>query len=118
MNMSDIIYGLNIKKEITPIKVRDAIKKCFLAAHRDILDSLKEYDLLKSEKEFRAMKDLDVTLLIKKFFEDSGGDYDAPTKESLKKVVDMLSDYACKFRKPEIVKKHKELIMKAVNCLK
>ena len=38
--------------------VRDAIIGCFLAAHKEVLDLMKEYGTFKSEEEFKKMKSL------------------------------------------------------------
>ncbi len=34
----NIIYGVDISKEVTPVMVRDAIIDCFTKAHSDVLE--------------------------------------------------------------------------------
>ena len=112
-----IIYGVDISKKVTPVMVRDAIIRCFLAAHKEVLEMMKEYYAFGSQKEFKEMKKLEVELLIKKYFAETGGNFDNPTKEEIIKVLDKLAEYAKNFRSPEVIKKHYGEIMRLVNKL-
>ena len=111
------IYGVDISKTITPVMVRDAIIGCFLAAHKEVLDLMKEYGTFKSEEEFKKMKSLNVEYLIRGIFSDIKADFNNPTKEDLVKVIARLADIAKNFRNPEIVKKHYGEIMTLIDKL-
>ncbi|MBT4647922.1 hypothetical protein HN827_10110 [archaeon] len=115
--MDNCIYGVDLSKEVTPIMVRDAIINCFLNAHSEILDEMKEFGDFESEKEFEKMKLFDIKSLIEKYFEEVNGDFDNPTKESLLEVIGKLQEFAKNFRKPKIVNKHSGEIMKLIKKL-
>lgn len=115
--MGEKIYGVDLDGEVTPVMVRDAIIECFLGAHGEILDDMKETGDFKSEEEFEEMKKVDIKLLVKKSFGDVGGDYDNPTKEDIIGVCGKLAEFAANFRKPEIIEKHRGEIMRLVEKL-
>lgn len=110
-------YGVDLTKEITPIMVRDAIIGCFVKAHSDILEMMKECHDFKSKEEFEEMKQIDVKLLVKSKFEEVGADFDNPSKKDLIAVIGKLADFARNFRKPEIIKKHYDQIMQLIDRL-
>ena len=116
--MDSCVYGVDITKKVTPLMVRNAITSCFLNAHSEVLDEMKEFGEFESEEEFEKMKLFDVSGLIKKFFEDVNGDYENPTKESILKVLKKLQEFAKNFRKTKIVNEHTKQIMVLVNKLK
>ena len=109
------IYGVDPDKKVTPVMVRDAIIRCFVLAHRDVLEKMKEYGDVGSKQEFEKTKKLDVEILIKKMFSEVGGDFDNPTRESIVKVCDKLAEFSKSFRRPEIIKRHYGEIMKLIN---
>jgi hypothetical protein len=115
--MKKCIYGVDITKEVTPTLVRDAIIQCFLKAHAQILEEMKEYGEFESEEEFERMKVFDVKLIVQKFFEDTGGSFENPTKNSIMKVMEKLQEFASNFRKPKIIKEHTKEIMTLINKL-
>jgi len=115
--MADLIYGIDPAKPVTPVMVRDAIVDCFIQAHKENLEEMKEYHEFKSEEEFEEMKKIDVELLIKSKFEAVGADFNNPTKESIIGVMDKLAELSINFRKPEIIKKHYGEIMDLVHRL-
>ena len=110
-------YCVDLSKKITPLIVRDAIIECFLIAHSEILEMMKEYHEFKTEKDFEEMKQIDIKLLVKSKFEEIGANFDNPTKENLLEVIDKLAEFATNFRKPEVIKKHYEEINKLINKL-
>ena len=111
----DIIYGVDLSKKVTPIMVRDAIIRCFVKAHSDVLDDMREYGEFKTEEEFEKMKNLQVKYLIETMFEDIGGDFNNPTKEQLSKIVIKLKEYAAaSLRKPEVIEKHASEIKRLI----
>lgn len=115
--MADLIYGVDPSKPVTPAMVRDAIIDCFIHAHKEILEEMREYHEFKSEEEFEEMKRMDIKLLIKSKFENVGSNFDNPTKESIIGVMNKLAELSINFRKPEIVKEHYGEIMQLVNKL-
>jgi Zn-dependent oligopeptidase len=115
--MAELIYGVDPSKPVTPVMVRDAIVDCFIQAHEEILEEMKEYHKFKSEEEFEEMKKVDVKILIKSKFEAIGADFNNPTKKSIIGVMDKLADLSANFRNPEIIKKHYGEIMELVNKL-
>lgn len=115
--MSQKIYCVDTSQSVTPEMVRDATVECFIQAHSEVLDSMKEYHEFKSEEEFEDMKKLDVKLLIETKFKELNADFNHPTKEDIINVINKLAEYAANFRKPEIVKKHYDEILTLVNKL-
>ena len=104
--MDNIIYGIDLSKPVTPVMVRDAIIDCFIQAHKEVLEEMREYHEFKTEEDFEEMKRIDIKLLTKSKFEEAGADFDHPTKEDIVRVMDKLAKFAANFRKPEIVEKH------------
>ncbi|MFH1236800.1 MAG: hypothetical protein V1648_00130 [Candidatus Aenigmatarchaeota archaeon] len=115
--MSKNIYGVDIDKKITPLMVRDAILKCFIAAHKEILDLMDEFAEWKNDEEREKYRKMQVELIIKNTFNDSKVDYDNPTKEGLIMVINNLAKYASMFRKPDVIKKHYNEIMMLIERL-
>jgi hypothetical protein len=108
------IYGVDLSKKITPIMVRDAIINCFVQAHSEVLEMMKECIEFKSEQEFEEMKLMNVKFLVESKFDEVGGNFDNPTKEEIMKVLDKLAEFGKKFRKTRIVEKHYGEIMRLV----
>jgi len=104
--MAKKIYGVDISKPVTPLQARDAVIRCFLKAHKQVLDEMKEYGSFNSKEELENMQKLNVRLMVKNFFLDVNGDFDNPDKESIKKVIDKLKDYATHFRNKKVIRKH------------
>lgn len=112
------LYGLDVHDEnLTAAQVRDALVKCFVSAHGEILESLKEYGSFSSNEEFEKFKGIDAELLIRNFFKEAGGDYEQPDKKSLLAVVDKLAEYSKNFRSEEIIRKHSGQIKVFINKL-
>jgi hypothetical protein len=112
-----IIYGVDISKKITPIMVRDAIIRCFILAHKEILEMMKECYDFESKKEFKKISQLKIKFLIKNIFKEVDGDFDNPSKEILIKVIHKLAEVAKQFRNPKIIKKHYGEIIQLINKL-
>lgn len=110
-------YGIDCTKPLTPIMVRDALVQCFSDAHQEILEDMKEFTDFETDEEFQKIKDLQVKTLITKAFDKAKGDFNNPTKESLKKVVMWLKNYAANFRKPEIIEKHAKDMIELIDKL-
>ena len=85
--------------------VRDALNNCFYQAHCEDTG-------LEGEGTQNYCYEL-----IKRAFVESGGDYDNPTKASLKEVLSNLVEFSKNFRDQEIIKKHYSQIMLLVDKL-
>ncbi len=109
-----IVYGVDTSKKITPIMVRDAIIVCFKKAHDEVLDTMDEYTNWESKREREKFRNMNIELIVKSAFERAGEDFNHPSKEGLVLVIKNLADYAANFRKPAIIKKHYEEIMRLI----
>lgn len=105
-----IIYGVDAEKPVSPSDVRDAIVECFTQAHSEALSELKNYNKDLSDAEFEQIKRINVEQLIRNFFEETGGNFDKPTRDSIMPVLDKLREFAKNFRSPEVIQKHFEEI--------
>jgi hypothetical protein len=114
---SNIIYGVDVTKNVTPVMVRDAIIQCFYEAHCNVLELARETLGRPPRKKFEEMKKSHVKELIQDIFHTIGGDFDKPTKEILLKVLDNLKEFASIYRKPKVIKKHVSEIMQLINEL-
>ena len=114
---SNIIYGVDITKNVTPVMVRDAIIQCFYEAHCNILELARSTFGHPPEKKFEKMKKTHVKELVQDIFYRIGGDFKKPTKDNLLKVIDNLKNFASIYRKPDIIKKHVSEIMILINKL-
>ena len=113
-------YGIDIsrRKYLTSQEVRDAIIECFLEAHDDVLNQIREFSVGVSNKDIERMKLLNVQLFIKAKFKEIGGDFDNPTKTDLIRVCEKLAEFAENFRSQNIIHKHFEEIMELINMIK
>lgn len=109
-----IVYGVDTSRKVTPVMVRDAIMVCFKKAHKEVLDTMDEYAKWESEKERKNFRNMNIELIIKSTFEETGEDFDHPSKEGLVRVIEKLADYAVGFREPAIIKKHYKEIIKLI----
>jgi len=103
------VYGINLDKEVTATMVRDAIVTCFYEAHC-AETSLSPEEKTPTNKEY-------CKTIIKKSFEDSGGDFDKPNKEAILGVLDNLVEFSKNFRDPSMIEKHYTQIMILVDKL-
>lgn len=101
-----IIYGIDTEKPVSAKDVRDAIVECFALAHSEALSDLKNYSEDIPDVTFEDIKLMNVRQMIRNYFEKVGGDYDAPTKDSILKVVGELKEFAKNFRDQSIIEKH------------
>ena len=103
-----IIYGVNTEEEVAPLKVRDAMVKCFAEAHCA--------DAGISQKDKPANRTYCMEI-VQKAFADSDGDFENPTKESIMASLEELKKFAANFRDPSIIQKHYSEIMQLVEKL-
>jgi len=109
------IYGVDPGKSLKPKEVRDAIVRCFKAAHKRTVKENKGILKELGPEELEEIKNLDVRELIRFYFEKVGGDFDRPTKESLKAVSDHLRGYARNFRSEATIRHNYNQIMVLIN---
>ena len=114
---SNIIYGVDVTKNVTPIMVRDAIIQCFYEAHCYVLELARGTFGHPPEKKFEQMKKSHVKELVQDIFHRIEGDFNKPTKDNLLKVLDNLKKFASIYRKPDVIKKHVSEIMMLINKL-
>jgi hypothetical protein len=81
--------------------------ECFASAHRKVIAEFMSLKIM-DKSELNRLKQMDVQAQIKKRFDETGGDFDSPTKADLMKVCDSLASYSKNFRSEKIVKKHYE----------
>ena len=113
----NIIYGVDVTKNVTPVMVRDAIIQCFYEAHCNVLELARETFGRPPENKFEEMKKSHIKELIQDIFIKIGGDFNKPTKDNLLKVVENLKGFASVYRKPDEIKKHISEIMLLINKL-
>jgi len=92
--MNKKIYGVDPDKKVTPLMVRDAIIRCFTEAHADVLETMKDCADNTCQVDFDKIKSLNIRLIINKFFEEAGGDFENPTREDLIAVCDKLAEFS------------------------
>ena len=113
----NVIYGVDVTKNVTPAIARDAIIQCFYEAHCNVLELAKETFGHPPKKKFEEMKKSHVKELVHDIFDKTGGDFNKPTKDDLLKVLENLKGFAKIYRKPEVIKKHISEIMLLINKL-
>ena len=107
--MAKDIYGVDVDGPFTAEEVRDAIIRCFAAAHNEVLEETMFCDIrgdCPPKEEMDRLKQLDIRMLISQMFSKTGGDFDHPTKVSLMAVVGELQAYAANFRGKDIIERH------------
>ena len=114
---SNIIYGVDVNKNVTPVMVRDAIIQCFYEAHCNVLELARETFGHPPKKKFEEMKKSHVKELVHDFFDKIGGDFDKPTKDNLLKILENLKEFASIYREPDVIKKHVSEVMLLINKL-
>jgi len=113
----NVIYGVDVTKNVTHVMARDAIIQCFYEAHCNVLELAKETFGNPPEKKFEEMKKSHVEEFVHDTFDKIGGDFNKPTKDNLLKVIGNLKKFASIYRKPEVIKKHVSEIMLLINKL-
>ena len=114
---SNIIYGVDVTKNVTPVMVRNAIIQCFYEAHSNVLELAKDTFGHPPERKFEEMKKSHVKDLVEDIFDKIGGDFYKPTKDNLLKILENLKEFAAIYRNPEIIDKHVNEIIQLINKL-
>jgi hypothetical protein len=102
-------YGVDKDKPVTPSVVRDAIINCFIQAHIE--------DAKKAGIDDSNMARLFCEEKVHEAFDQTGGNFDNPTKESLKYAVSYLASFSSIFRDKSIIEKHKSDINQLINLI-
>lgn len=98
---------------MTPIETRDALLRCFLAAHKEAVEEA-TFDMnIPEEKKVEV-----ITGMVRKAFTDTKGDFDKPTKKSILAAMNQLKEVAKYFRNQEIITRHYSLMMQLVEKIK
>jgi hypothetical protein len=113
--MSKCIYGVDPSKKVTPIMVRNAIIRCFQNAHKEVLEDMNKNKEFNTDQERKNFERIQVDLIVRDMFDEVGDDFENPTKEGITKVLDKLAAFASRYRKPKIIKRHYNEIMRLVN---
>ncbi len=102
-------------ENLNPIKVRDLMIDCFFHAQKATIAKAKE--LLKAPgSDDDIMSSIQTTIRLA--FDEAGGDFNNPTRDSLAKVVGILAAKAALWHTPrEIIECHQAEITKAINRL-
>jgi hypothetical protein len=108
MANNKIVYGVDLDKPVTPLMVRDALVECFFQAHLN--DAGLGTDNVLINKDY-------IEGIVRKTFEDSGDDFEKPTKKSIINSMDKLKTFAANFRDQSVIKKHAGEIMELINRL-
>ena len=114
---SNMIYGIDINKNVNSVMVRDAMIQCFYEAHCNVLELARETFGHPPEKKFEKMKKMHVKELVQDIFIKIGGDFNKPTKDDLFKVLENLKGFASIYRRPNIIKKHVGEMIVLINKL-
>ena len=101
--MTYTIYGVDVDKPVTPQQAKEALVKCLEEAHEETKQLLTED---KAKAELELLEKTNARYIIQDTFSRVGGDYDAPTKESLLAVVNYIKDFLCYCRAPEVMERH------------
>lgn len=115
---SNIIYGVDISKDVTAIQVRDAIIECFFQAHGCVIEEIKKFSNISSEEKLNELKRKTVLSIIQKKFNDIGADFNNPTKQNLIDVVEKLAEYSSQFRNPNSIDKNVNDIMRLIHLIR
>jgi hypothetical protein len=107
---------LNEGEPLTPAFVRDQMIECFFASQKEILEmAARSVRHAADEAEIRRS----VCQIIKMAFAEAGGDYEAPTKEVLMKVMDILKRKSrATGKEAEVIQHHAGEMMDLVGKLR
>lgn len=109
--MAHIIYGVDIESDFSCIDARDAVIRCFMEAHDEVLQETMFSDQTGIDPaKIEQIKRLDVKMLISQMFTKIDGDFEHPDKQTLLRLVEALGEFALSFRPPEVIEKHADEI--------
>ncbi|MEI7578472.1 MAG: hypothetical protein WCJ58_00355 [bacterium] len=94
--------------KLQPQDVLEKLIACFVEAHCTALQF--ETNDLETSNDYCIS-------VIKKAFEETGGNFDKPTKDSILAVTNWLANFSANFRRPEIIKKNYNKMMGYIDQL-
>lgn len=117
-NNDSCIFGVDPEKTYTAEDVRDAMLRCFVQANGENIAKQMNISLPENpEEKIQKINELTVTFL-RKAFEETGGNYDQPDKNSIKEALMKLKEFAEKSgHQNEMIEKHASQIMELVEGL-
>lgn len=100
---------------LTPTRARDLITQCFYESEKDIdVGSQRAQGHAPGDEEIRKM----VESTVRRAFLEAGYNYDQPTKEGLKEVVNVLMRKAAAWKAPpELIVHHREELGRVIATL-
>lgn len=117
-NNDACIWGVELDKNYSAMDVRDAMLRCFIQANGVAIAKGMDIQLPDNEKE-KQMKLNELTeKFLRKSFNESGGDYDMPNKESIIAALQKLKEYALsQGHNVDMISTHAAGIMKLLDGL-
>ena len=97
MGIMAVIYGVDTDRPYGPVEVKSAIVRCFFEVHRE--------NMQLGEKCDRALTQEYAQETVKKLMEETGGDFESPTKENLIKLCSKIREFSSNFKSPEEIEK-------------
>lgn len=118
-NTDACLWGVELDSDYNSTNVRDAMLRCFIQANGDAIAKSAVMKLPEDEKEKKKMIEQMTESFIRKAFEETGGNYNSPTKQSIMAALDKLKIYAAsQNHSQEMIEKHASEITKLTNGLK
>ena len=101
---------------LSPLKARDLVIKCFFEAQKETFARANQNLGKQGATDDGIMQN--VTMAVKMVFKENGSDFDNPSRESLRKVVESLARKAGVWGTPQdIIDHHKGEIEKILKAL-
>jgi len=97
------LFGVDTDRSVTPKEALAALIVCYTDAR------CADAGLLTGESAKKYC-----TKLVRQAFTDTQGDFDNPTKQSIIKAIELLSQNATGLHNQEIVRKHKDMMMQII----
>ncbi|MBU1074672.1 hypothetical protein KJ733_01035 [Patescibacteria group bacterium] len=118
-NTDACLWGVELDSDYNSTDVRDAMLKCFVKANGDAIAKSGVMQLPEDENEKKKVIEQMTESFVKKAFEETGGDYNSPTKQSIMAALEKLKQYAAgQNHSQEMIEKHASEITKIADGLK
>jgi len=113
------LWGVELNSDYNSTNVRDAMLKCFIQANGDAIAKSTVMKLPEDETEKKQMIKQMTESFMRKAFEETGGEYNSPTKQSIIAALEKLKEYAAgQNHSKEMIEKHVSEITKLTDGLK
>lgn len=110
MGIMAVIYGVDTDRPYGPVEAKGAIVRCFFEAHRE--------NMQLGEGSDQALTQEYAQETVKKLMEETGGDFENPTKENLIKLCGKIREFSSNFKSPEELEKCYAEVAELVEGLK